>query len=250
MSKKQKLRNTKITQLIFLVVSFLVVVNEPVAADQCTRMENEERLIYQQLKKSKVCKESNVGQGWTDCFFSALGTQVLLAGAKGTELQERVKGFHGSGFYILAVDNSMRIRTLFDKDFGTFLLIEGNDNLLESGCIYNQAYLTLDSQVFDYAEFYNAKYGPIKLPKTEKEKTMALQQNLQLLGYYDGNIDGIVGPKTLLAIERYKGKKGISKDEPIESVRDTIAMDASLYALDELKRTYEKETSSKPPLKK
>jgi hypothetical protein len=79
-------------------------------------------------------------------------------------------GFRGSGFYILSVDKLAQVRPLIDLDFGTLLRVERKDNLEESGCIYNEAYIILDAQVYGPGEFNRMKYGAVDLPKTEEER--------------------------------------------------------------------------------
>lgn len=240
----------KIILVLVLVTIILVLNSEITNADQCTRMETEGHLIYQQLKKTKICKESEIGRGWTDCYFKAYGTEILLAGSIGTSVQERMQGVHGSGFYVLSVDKVAQVRILIDDEFGTLLRIEGKDNLEESGCIYNEAYITMDAQVYGPGEFNEIKLGPIKQPKTEEEKTKALQTYLKTLGYYTGDIDGVLGSKTIAAIEQYKKIKGLPKGTTMEEVRGLIAADAALIYLDEMKEIYEKNTVPKPPLRK
>jgi hypothetical protein len=96
---------------------------------------------------SKVCKESAINRGWTDCFFEAYGTTILLAGVIGTTVDQRMAGIMGSGFYVLSVGERAQVRVLLDQDFGSILRIDGKDNLVESGCIYNEVYVTLDAHV-------------------------------------------------------------------------------------------------------
>lgn len=122
------------------------------SADQCSKLGSEGLLIHQQFKKSKVCKESTINSGWTDCFFKAYGTNILLVGAIGTTVNERMIGFKGSGFYVLSVDDRAQVRTMLDRDYGSLLRVDGKDNLEESGCLYNEAYITLDAQVLDSGE--------------------------------------------------------------------------------------------------
>jgi hypothetical protein len=245
MKKLQKIILGQVLATIILLLN-----SEVTNADQCARMETEGHLIYQQLKRTKICKESAIGRGWTDCNFKAYGTELLLVGSIGTSVQERIHGVRGSGFYVLSVDKVAQVRTLIDDEFGTLLLIEGKDNLKESGCIYNKAYITLDAQVYDPGEFNEIKLGPIKLPKTEEEKTKALQDDLRMLGYYAGDIDGVLGSRTITAIEQYKKTKGLPKETAMENVRGLIAADVALKYLDKMKEEYEKDTVPKPPLRK
>lgn len=233
-----------------LVTIILLWNGEVTNADQCTRIETEGHLIYQQLKKTKICKESEIGRGWTDCSFKAYGTEILLVGSIGTSVQERMQGARGSGFYVLSVDKVAEVRILIDDEFGTLLRIDGKDNGKESGCIYNEAYITLDAQVYGPGELNEIRLGPIKLPKTEEEKTKTLQSDLTMLGYYSGDINGVLGSKTIAAIEQYKKIKGIPKKTAMEDVRGLIAADVALKYLDTMKDEYEKDTVPKPPLRK
>lgn len=134
----------------------------PAKADQCDRLESEERLIYQQFKKTKICKESTIGKGWTDCSFKAYGTEVLLVGALGTSVRDRMQGVSGSGFYVVSVDRMARVRFLLDQDLGAVLRIDGTDNLNKTGCLYNEAYITLDAQVYSPGESNMIRYRSVR----------------------------------------------------------------------------------------
>jgi hypothetical protein len=85
MLRRKPMKRNRIRQALVIVVSFLFLRPHFVIADQYDRLESEGHLIYQQLKKSKICKESEVGKGWTDCHLKAYGTEVLLVGATGTD---------------------------------------------------------------------------------------------------------------------------------------------------------------------
>ena len=84
---------------------------------------------------------------------------------------------------------------------------------METGCLYSEATITLDAQVSSRWTLVRPKYGPVepKIPLTEKQETEFLQENLKVLGYYAGEIDGVLGPQTKAAIERYKQVKGLPK---------------------------------------
>lgn len=220
--------------------------------NQCDRLENNGRLLHQQFKKTKVCKDSKIGKGWTDCYFEAYGTEIQLVGAIGPTALQKMQGFLGSGFYILAVDDLARVRPYVYSDFGILIRVEGKDNLEKSGCIYNEAYITLDAQVYSSGELNEAIYGPInlKLPKTKQEKTKVLQEDLKILGFHTGEINGALDSETITAIDRYKKSKGLPQKTPINELIELIEMDTALKLLDKLKGFYEKGAMPKPPLEK
>jgi hypothetical protein len=49
----------------------------------------------------------------------------------------------------------------------------------------------------------------LTIENLSREQKMELQRKLQQEGFYDGNIDGIVGPQTLMAIQQYQDREGI-----------------------------------------
>ncbi|MNC48451.1 hypothetical protein D3C75_975650 [compost metagenome] len=71
-------------------------------------------------------------------------------------------GFMGSGFYVLSVDERSMVRTMLDRYYGTLLQVNGKDNLEESGCVYNEAYITLDAQILGPGEFNKLRFGLIQ----------------------------------------------------------------------------------------
>jgi hypothetical protein len=88
----------------------------------------------------------------------------------GTTVNQRMFGIMGSGFYVPSVDERAQVRVLLDQHFGSLLRIDGKDSLEESGCIYNEAYVTLDARILGPGEFNQVKYGRVKLPETQEEK--------------------------------------------------------------------------------
>ncbi|MEX0634955.1 hypothetical protein M8494_36605 [Serratia ureilytica] len=70
-------------------------------ADQLRKLDKEGFYYVSGFKKSKMCKDSTINAGWTDCLFKAYGTNILLSGAIGTTIDERTTGMLGSGFYVL-----------------------------------------------------------------------------------------------------------------------------------------------------
>ena len=105
-------------------------------ADQCEKLDKEGLLIYQQFKKSKMCKDSTINAGWTDCLFKAYGTNILLS-----------------------VDERAKVRTFIDRKLGLLLRVDGKDNVEKSGCIYNEVFITLDARVLAPGEFNKLTMG-------------------------------------------------------------------------------------------
>src|SRR5262245_11655572 len=242
----------KNTILVFagLPFSALLLIVQVAGADQCDKLEREGRLIHQQFKKTKICRESKIGKGWTDCEFTAYGTSILLVGAIGTNVQDRLRGHFGTGFYVRSVDSMATIRFVFDSDFGSLVLVDAKDRLEKSGCLYNEAIITLDAQAYGPGEVKLIKMGPMAGRKTPEEKTKALQKDLKLLGYYKGDIDGQLGADTLGAIEKFKIAKEIPGERRLEDIEGLIALEALSKNVDELERLYNEGASPKPPLRR
>jgi hypothetical protein len=226
--------------LLFIALTFilLTIIFLPVNvnADRCQEMEKKGLLLAQQFKSTKICKASDMGVDLTDCLFKAGKTEILLVGAAGRRKDERMFGSLGSGFYILSIDPSVRVRVFVDKDFGLLVKVEGKDNLEEKGCIYNEANITLDAQVLDPDELKEIKIGTLPHLENRKDQIREVQKNLSLLGYRPGLADGMLGNQTKIAIETYKRDKHLRKDLTDEDVYMLIAQDAYLKILDELKR--------------
>jgi len=53
---------------------------------------------------------------------------------------------------------------------------------------------------------------PESKPNYNQEDVVWIQQRLQDLGYYDGDIDGSVGEATRTAIEEYQLEQGVDSD--------------------------------------
>jgi len=201
--------------MLCILCALLAVVNfVPVAAraDRCLELEEKGLLLSQQLKKNKVCRESKIVRGWTDCLFRVGNTEILLVGAIGRNVQQRMPGFSGSGFYINSVDSNVKLRIHKDEDLGLIISITAKDALMETGCFYNRAYITLDARVLDSRELNKIKFGAMDKPdkKGPKGRIMDLQEDLTYLGYKPGPIDGVLGPQTKAAVEAYKRDKGLN----------------------------------------
>jgi hypothetical protein len=183
-----------------------------VRADRCSDLEEKGLLLSQQFQKNKVCMKSKIVKGWTDCLFRVGNTEILIVGASGRTVQQRMPGFSGSGFYINSVDPNVNLRIVKDEDLGLIVSVTAKDALLETGCFYNRAYITLDARVLDSGELSKIKFGTMDKPgkKGPRERTMELQENLAYLGYKPGPIDGVLGAQTRAAVEAYKRDKGLN----------------------------------------
>ena len=234
---KRKQRSTLLLSIVLALIP-LTIIFFPVDsnADRCQEMEQKGLLLAQQFKSAKVCKASNMGIDLTDCLFKAGKTEILLVGAVGRRREERMFGSLGSGFYILSIDPSVRVRVFVDKDFGLLVKVEGKDNLEEKGCIDNEANITLDAQVLGPEELKEIKIGILPPLENKKDQIREVQKNLSLLGYRPGQADGMLGHQTKIAIEAYKRDKHLRKDLTDEDIYTIIAQDTYLKILDELKR--------------
>ena len=210
MSRKQH----PLLMLCILCALLTVVSFVPVAAraDRCSELEEKGLLLSQQFKKNKVCRESKIVRGWTDCLFRVRNTEILIVGAIGRSIQQRMAGFSGSGFYINSVDSNVKLRIHKDEDLGLIISVTAKDVLMETGCFYNRAYITLDARVLDSGELNKIKFGAMDKPekKGPKERIMDLQEDLAYLGYKPGPIDGVLGPQTRAGVEAYKRDKGLN----------------------------------------
>jgi peptidoglycan hydrolase-like protein with peptidoglycan-binding domain len=77
-----------------------------------------------------------------------------------------------------------------------------------------------------------------------------LQEGLAILGYNLAKIDGVLGPQTLAAMEKYKKDKGLSSTVSVEAICQLVSMDAALKLLDKIQDLYEESAAPKPTLRK
>ena len=243
MSRKQH----PLLMLCILCALLTIVSLVPVAAkaDRCSELEEKGLLLSQQFKKNKVCMKSKIVKGWTDCLFRVGNTEILIVGAVGRNIHQRMPGFSGSGFYINSVDPSVNIRIVKDEDLGLIISVTAKDVLMETGCFYNRAYITLDARVLDSRELGEIKFGAMDKPEKRepKERTMELQENLAYLGYEPGLIDGVLGPQTRAAVEAYKRDKGLNPnmaDDEAFSLIGTEVLTNRHKALDALLQEMER----------
>lgn len=191
----------------------------------CDTLESQGKLLHQKFRASKICTESTVGKGWTDCVFRADGTQLRLVGAIGPSPQARVMGFAGSGLYVDSVDSKHTVRILLVEELGLTFRVDHKDNLSPQGCIYNEAYISLGAQVLSSGDLnmLRAKLAP---PQSPQDRIRTLQDALIGLGYMQGPATGTLDQRTKSAMAAYRKAKGISADVPEELVTLQILIDA------------------------
>ena len=182
------------------------------SAGSCLEMEENGLLLYQQLGKVRICKDSGRGDGLTDCHFKSGNTEILLVGAIRRNIAGTTRGFFGSGFKIVSTGPDLRVRMFVGGKFGFLVKVEAKDNPEDTGCDNNFAYITLDSRVLSPGGLYKLQYGSAYQTISEKERIKHIQKHLSLLGFDPGKIDGVSGPKTMTALESYKREKQILPD--------------------------------------
>ena len=216
----------------FFAFTFPLLFSTTVAwANQCSQLEADGRLIRQQLKQSKVCRTSSVEETWTDCEFSAGKTRILLVGAIGTSPESRAMGIRGSGFHVLSVDPMMTVRVLVDSGSDLVLRLDGTDNLLSSGCLYNEALITLDARVLGPGE----RVRDSGTATTERDSIKSAQTYLRQLGYDPGPIDGNMGVRTRAALENFRRERNIPSGTSEDLLLTKVLLEALEAAYKKLK---------------
>ena len=222
--KQQKLMMTCI--ICALVATIFGLVPVETGAESCSEMEEEGLLLHQQFKKGKVCKYSGIGEGGVDCLFKAGDTEIRLVSAITRGTTEEISGFSGGGFDILSVGPEVRVIIFADDNLGLLVKVEDKDKTGEGGCIFNEAYITLDSQVLSPSELNKIEYSLSHPPEGRDRRIMGVQKNLLVLGYRPGKADGILGPRTKDALEAYKRDKDLQTDLSDEAIYTLLATDA------------------------
>ena len=237
--------------IVCALLTAVSLVPVTVRADRCSELEEKGLLLSQQFKKNKVCRESKIVRGWTDCLFRVGNTEILIVGAMGRNIQQRMPGFSGSGFYINSVDSNVKLRIHKDADFGLIISVTAKDALMETGCFYNRAYITLDARVLDSGELNKLKFGAMNKSdkKGPKERTMDLQEDLTYLGYKPGPIDGVLGPQTKAAVEAYKRDKGLNPNMADDEAFSLIGTEVLMKRHKELDALFQEMERPEPPLK-
>jgi hypothetical protein len=197
----------------------------------CYELENSGRMLYQRFRANKVCNRSLIGKGWTDCTFTAGKTKIMLVGATGVSALEMMQGRSGSGFQLLSVDESVRVRSYINDKLGLILSIEPKDVQNDDTCLYDEAIITLNARVLVLSEYKKIIDETVKL--SQKEVTKLLQSTLFRLGFNPGPIDGHMGSKTHTAINQYRESKGIGDDVSEETVHSLIIGNALLHRIEE-----------------
>ena len=246
MSRKQH----PLSMLCILCALLTVVSLVPVAvrADRCSELEEKGLLLSQQFKKNKVCMKSKIVKGWTDCLFRVGNTEILIVGAVGRNIHQRMPGFSGSGFYINSVDPSVNIRIVKDEDLGLIISVTAKDVLMETGCFYNRAYITLDARVLDSRELNKIKLGATDKPEERgtNGRIMDLQEDLAYLGYEPGPIDGVLGPQTRAAVEAYKRDKKLNPSTAEDEAFSLISTEVLAKRHKELDALFQDKERSEP----
>ena len=237
--------------ILFAVLAVVSVAPVAVRADPCSELEEKGLLLSQQFKKNKVCRESKIVKGWTDCLFRVGNTEILIVGAGGRDIHKRMPGFSGSGFYINSVDSNVNLRIIKDTDLGLIISVTAKDAFMETGCYYNRAYITLDARVLDSRELNKIKFGAVDEPeeKGAKDRIMNLQEDLAYLGYKPGPIDGVLGPQTRAAVEACKRDKGLNPNMDDAEAFSLISTEAIMKRHKELDALFQDKERSEPPFK-
>ena len=216
-------------------------------ADSCQEMAEKGLLLYQKLDNVKICKDSERGDGLTDCLFRSGNTEILLVGAIRRNMAEKAQAFFEGGFRILSIGQDVRVRMFVGGQFGFLVKVEGKEIPEDEGCYYNDAYITLDSRVLGPGGLVKFQYGTTYQTIGEKERIRYIQKNLSLLGFDPGKIDGVSGPRTLAAYEAFKRKRQIQDGASDESAFNLLAGDAILKNLIELEKVGEGKWEPKAP---
>jgi len=74
---------------------------------------------------------------------------------------------------------------------------------------------TLDSELLNTLEIVKPNLRPAPAP-VPSQTVRDVQVRLQALGYYDGPIDGLAGPKTAAAARAYRQAKGIGDSGTVD----------------------------------
>lgn len=227
--------------IAILGLGFLILYSwaEPLQAtqeDQCEVMKSQQQLLYQQFKASKICKESAIAKGWTDCVFKAGSTEILLAGAIGMDPTALMAGTLGSGFWILSVDPEVTVRVLIHEKLGMLVRVDAKSNLQDTGCLYNEAFITLEARVLSPGEINILASPPPAATKNPSEQAKIRIKNAQealiVLGYKLGPPDGVLGPATRAAMKVYRQDKGIRADITDERLFELLSLEAIMQSLE------------------
>jgi Putative peptidoglycan binding domain len=225
--------------LAMMVLAPLAIVHICEAADVCRQLESEGRLVAHQLRASKICTESQLRSGWTDCRFSADATTILLGGAIGTDYASRLQGVFGSGFHIESLDHGHIVRSFLHPKVGFLLQIAATDRLSASGCGYNEAYITLNAQVLGAGDLNRITYG-LDRPVSEQDRIRLMQQALVQLGYVRVHPDGVMGQRTRQALQQYRERNKLPSSASDDDVIGLVLLDGMRRSIDRLEEGFKR----------
>lgn len=227
----------------FLIFCYCAEPLQATQIAQCEVMESKGQLLYQQFKASKICKESAITKGWTDCVFKAGSTEILLAGAIGVDLTDLMVGTLGSGFWILSVDPEVTVRVLLHNKLSLLVRVDAKSNLQDTGCLYNEAFITLDARVLSPGEINMLAYPTPEATKTPSDQAKMRIKNAQealiALGYKPGPPDGVLGPATRAAIEIYRRDKGLRANITDEQLFELLSLEAVMQSIEKTTKAVE-----------
>jgi len=233
-------------RLILGPIAFVLIPGS-VFADSCSEMEEAGKLLHQQFKSTKVCTESDISTGWTDCTFRAGDTKVLLAGALGMDVESRIQGISGSGFHILSVDDHTVLRVFLQRKFGLLVRADAANLTEPTGCLYNTAYITLDAQVLSPGEMNTIVYDLDGAQEDTKDPDLELEEGLVALGFDPGPVDGVIDGNTQRSLDQYRRKKGLGAGLTLQQIRGLVSMDLAIKQLEELEKAFKDRAKPKPP---
>ena len=213
-------------EIYYLVVMLFFLLPTKTNAQSCSEMEETGSLLYQQFEKGKICKPSEMGDGGKICMFKVGNTEIhLRVGSKKGQSDDKQR-FTMDGIKIVSVSPELRVRIFTGSHFGLIVRIERKSNSTETGCMYDEAYLSLKSEILGPEDLNRMMYGSVPPSENIREQTKHLQGNLTRLGFNLGKIDGIPGPMTIAAFEKYKQERQFQPTLLYEEINKILSIEA------------------------
>lgn len=231
----RKPRKWALAVVMYALFAGPTLVPAETTVDRCQEMEETGLLLYQQFRKGKVCKDSEIAEGWTDCLFSVGHTEILVGAIKRATTGES-KGYSMKGFNVLSIGPDVNVKMFASENFDLLLKVEDKNNPEDGGCAHNEAFITLDSQVLSPDELYKLSPARTGGSNIRGERIKEVQRNLALLGYSPGEADGIFGPVTREAVEAYSRDKRLQPTLSFQRIFNFLTGDALLKGLTELEK--------------